>query len=94
MAFDREAVFIGSFNLDPRSAVINTEAGHYIDSYSSMPFSSSRLRVLAEPECAGSMSFDASELVRNRIPPALCRQSFEAPTDRLATLTTIAGRPR
>jgi putative cardiolipin synthase len=32
MAFDREAVFIGSFNLDPRSAVINTEAGIYIES--------------------------------------------------------------
>jgi cardiolipin synthase C len=29
MAFDGEAVFIGSFNLDPRSAVINTEAGLY-----------------------------------------------------------------
>ena len=27
-----EAVFIGSFNLDPRSAVINTEAGLYIES--------------------------------------------------------------
>ena len=32
MAFDRKAVFIGSFNLDPRSAVINTEAGLYIES--------------------------------------------------------------
>jgi cardiolipin synthase C len=32
MAFDHEAVFIGSFNLDPRSAVINTEAGLYIES--------------------------------------------------------------
>src|SRR6185295_7065426 len=32
IAFDREAVFIGSFNLDPRSAVINTEAGLYIES--------------------------------------------------------------
>jgi putative cardiolipin synthase len=32
MAFDREAVCIGSFNLDPRSAVINTEAGLYIGS--------------------------------------------------------------
>ena len=30
MVFDRKAVFIGSFNLDPRSAVINTEAGLYI----------------------------------------------------------------
>jgi len=30
--FDREAVLIGSFNLDPRSAVINTEAGLYIES--------------------------------------------------------------
>ena len=32
MVFDREAVFIGSFNLDPRSAVINTEASLYIES--------------------------------------------------------------
>ena len=32
MVFDGEAVFIGSFNLDPRSAVINTEAGFYIES--------------------------------------------------------------
>jgi cardiolipin synthase C len=32
MAFDREAAFIGSFNLDSRSAVINTEAGLYIES--------------------------------------------------------------
>lgn len=32
MVFDQEAVFIGSFNLDPRSAWINTEAGLYIES--------------------------------------------------------------
>lgn len=32
MVFDDEAVFIGSFNLDPRSAAINTEAGLYIES--------------------------------------------------------------
>jgi cardiolipin synthase C len=32
MAFDREAVLIGSFNLDPRSAVINTAASLYIES--------------------------------------------------------------
>ena len=30
--FDRESVFIGSFNLDPRSAAINTEAGLYVES--------------------------------------------------------------
>jgi len=30
--FDRESVFIGSFNLDPRSASINTEAGLYVES--------------------------------------------------------------
>jgi putative cardiolipin synthase len=30
--FDREAVFIGSYNLDPRSADINTEAGLYVES--------------------------------------------------------------
>ena len=32
MVFDREAVFIGSYNLDPRSADINTEAGLYVES--------------------------------------------------------------
>jgi len=32
IVFDREAVFIGSFNLDPRSAAINTEAGVYVES--------------------------------------------------------------
>jgi putative cardiolipin synthase len=32
IVFDREAVFIGSFNLDPRSANINTEAGIYVES--------------------------------------------------------------
>jgi putative cardiolipin synthase len=32
MVFDREAVFVGSFNLDPRSADINTEAGLYVES--------------------------------------------------------------
>lgn len=32
MVFDRESLFIGSFNLDPRSANINTEAGLYVES--------------------------------------------------------------
>jgi putative cardiolipin synthase len=32
MVFDRDSVFIGSFNLDPRSANINTEAGLYVES--------------------------------------------------------------
>jgi putative cardiolipin synthase len=32
IVFDRESVFIGSFNLDPRSAAINTEAGLYVES--------------------------------------------------------------
>jgi putative cardiolipin synthase len=32
VVFDRKDVFIGSFNLDPRSADINTEAGLYIES--------------------------------------------------------------
>lgn len=32
VVFDRKAVFIGSFNLDPRSANINTEAGLYVES--------------------------------------------------------------
>jgi putative cardiolipin synthase len=30
--FDRKSVFIGSFNLDPRSTVLNTEIGVMIDS--------------------------------------------------------------
>ena len=32
VVFDRESVFIGSFNLDPRSASINTEAGLFVES--------------------------------------------------------------
>jgi putative cardiolipin synthase len=32
IVFDRESVFIGSFNLDPRSANLNTEAGLYVES--------------------------------------------------------------
>ena len=32
LAFDDETLFIGSFNLDPRSANINTEAGLYVES--------------------------------------------------------------
>ena len=32
IVFDRESVFVGSFNLDPRSANINTEAGLYVES--------------------------------------------------------------
>ena len=32
LVFDRKDVFIGSYNLDPRSADINTEAGLYIES--------------------------------------------------------------
>ena len=32
MVFDGKAVFVGSFNLDPRSAAINTEGGLYIES--------------------------------------------------------------
>jgi len=32
LVFDRESVFIGSFNLDPRSANINTEAGLSVES--------------------------------------------------------------
>ncbi len=32
MVFDRKDVFVGSFNLDPRSGDINTEAGLYVES--------------------------------------------------------------
>lgn len=32
MVFDRKDIFVGSFNLDPRSADINTEAGLYVES--------------------------------------------------------------
>ncbi|MCD6269314.1 MAG: phospholipase D family protein [Deltaproteobacteria bacterium] len=32
LVFDNETLFIGSFNLDPRSANINTEAGLYVES--------------------------------------------------------------
>ena len=32
IVFDRKDIFIGSFNLDPRSGDINTEAGIYVES--------------------------------------------------------------
>ena len=32
LVFDRESVFVGSYNLDPRSANINTEMGLYVES--------------------------------------------------------------
>ena len=32
VVFDRQSVFIGSFNLDPRSAALNTEVGVMIES--------------------------------------------------------------
>ena len=32
MLFDGESIFVGSFNLDPRSSVINTEGGLYVES--------------------------------------------------------------
>jgi putative cardiolipin synthase len=32
VVFDRESLFIGSYNLDPRAAEINTEAGVYVES--------------------------------------------------------------
>jgi len=32
IVFDRKDIFVGSFNLDPRSADINTEAGLYVES--------------------------------------------------------------
>jgi putative cardiolipin synthase len=32
IVFDRKDVFVGSFNLDARSAMINTEAGLYVES--------------------------------------------------------------
>ena len=32
LVFDEEAIFVGSFNLDPRSSNINTEAGLYVES--------------------------------------------------------------
>ena len=32
IVFDRESVFVGSYNLDPRSADINTEMGLYVES--------------------------------------------------------------
>jgi putative cardiolipin synthase len=32
MVFDRDSVFVGSYNLDPRSAAINTEMGLFVES--------------------------------------------------------------
>ena len=32
MVLDRQELFVGSFNLDPRSVNVNTEMGYYVDS--------------------------------------------------------------
>ena len=32
MVFDRESIFVGSFNLDPRSGSLNTEGGLFVES--------------------------------------------------------------
>jgi putative cardiolipin synthase len=109
MAFDGEAVFIGSFNLDPRSAVINTEAGLYIES----PELAKRLTayMAAGVVPANSYRFPRPERryslgdgeerpkgalpgrARNRLSTTIRRRPVEAATDRLATLTPIARRP-
>ena len=58
LAFDNESVFIGSFNLDPRSAAINTEAGVYVES----PELAARLQAYmdegVEPENSYSLKLD------------------------------------
>jgi len=100
MAFDREAVFIGSFNLDPRSAVINTEAGLYIGAcrkagglHGDWRRASQQLSRPPRPEwrdCLGDSEGRPKSApprrARHRLPPALRRQPVEAPTDRLATM--------
>ena len=60
MVFDGESLFIGSFNLDPRSANINTEAGLYVES----------------PELAKRLQAYMDEGVRpeNKIGRASCRE--------------------
>ena len=109
MAFDREAVFIGSFNLDPRSAVINTEAGLYIESpgacrnadglHGNWCGARQQLPRPPRPEWQdrvgdgeGRPKRALSGRARNRLPPPPGRQPVEAPTDRLATLTSIRCR--
>ena len=80
MAFDHEAVFIGSFNLDPRSAVINTEAGLYIESrelaerlityMATGVVSANSYRVLLDPD--GEIAWETvkdGEIVRYRDEP-------------------------
>ena len=77
MVFDREAVFIGSFNLDPRSAVINTEAGLYIESPE-----------LAERLVAYMATCAALPVMRGRT--ELPRPSFSAPAGLLIPAGAIA----
>ena len=106
MAFDGEAVFIGSFNLDPRSAAINTEAGLYIESTELAKRLTDYMATGVAPENCYQVRLDPKgaivweterdgQRVRyrdepgNRLSKAIGRQSVEAATDQLATLTPI-----
>jgi len=55
MIFDREKIFVGSFNFDPRSVLWNTEVGVLVDS----PQLTARLRELAFQGMDPALSYEA-----------------------------------
>jgi putative cardiolipin synthase len=59
MVFDRKDVFVGSFNLDARSAMINTEAGLYVESEVLAGQVAAFMNDGVEPDNAFRVQFDA-----------------------------------
>lgn len=66
LVFDRDAVFIGSMNLDQRSAYLNTEMGLIISSADLADALASRFDALASPENAYQVVLEASPHPRLR----------------------------
>jgi putative cardiolipin synthase len=90
MVFDREAVFIGSYNLDPRSMDINTEAGLYVESPALAeqvaaymddgvkPENSYRVMLDDDGGLAWVTETDGQEVTYSKDPGSSSRQRFKA----------------
>jgi putative cardiolipin synthase len=88
MVFDDESLFIGSFNLDPRSANINTEAGLYVESpelsaqllaymkEGILPINSYRLDLDDDGDLVWTTEEDGVEVRYDKDPKSTFRQRF------------------
>jgi putative cardiolipin synthase len=88
VVFDRKDVFVGSFNLDPRSADINTEAGLYVESpelatqviawmdEGVLPINSYRVLLDKDGELQWMTSYDGKEVRFDTDPESTAWQRF------------------